>query len=78
MIVPEAVPHLYVIVCVKLFECLAMVNVCAVPNVPLLAVRLLLRGIVVNTFEPVAVTVPLLTPEVYDAEHDNVFVPFAA
>jgi hypothetical protein len=64
VIVPEAEPHLYVIVCVKLLECLVMVNVCAVPNVPFPAVKLLLRGIVVSTFDAVAVTVPLLTPEV--------------
>jgi len=73
--VPEAVPHLYVIVCVKLLECRDIVNVCAVPSVPFEAVKVLFLGIVVSTFDVVAVTVPLLTPDVNDADVDNVFLP---
>jgi hypothetical protein len=60
---------------VKLLDFLVTVRVCAVPNVPLLADSVLFLGIVVNTFDAVAVTVPLLTPEVKEAEQASVFEP---
>jgi hypothetical protein len=60
-IVPDALPHLYVIVWVKLLACLVTVRVCAVPSFPLEAARVLFLGIVVNAFDADAVTVPLLT-----------------
>ena len=61
--------------CVKLLAFRDTVNVCSVPSVPLLTDNVLLRGIVVNTFDALAVIVPLETPDVNDAEHDNVFLP---
>ena len=74
-IVPDVVPHLYVMVCVKLLDFLVTVSVCAVPNVPFDAVSVLFLGMVVNTFDAVAVTVPLLTPLVKDADVDSTFEP---
>ena len=63
-IVPDALPHLYVIVCVKLLDFRVTVKVCAAFNVPLLADRLDFLGIVASTTELDAATVPLLTPDV--------------
>lgn len=40
-IVPDALPHVYVIVCVKLLDCRVTESVCSVPSVPLDALRLL-------------------------------------
>ena len=51
-IVPDAEPQAYVIVCVKLESALVTVNVCAVPNVPLLADNVLDRAIFVRVAEP--------------------------
>ena len=76
-IVPDALPHEYVIVCVKLLSCLDTLSFRTVPKVPFGAESVLFLGIVLNTFDVEAVTVPLLTPVVYDAETANVFVPFA-
>ena len=50
--VPDAEPQTYVIVCVKLESALVTVNVCAVPNVPLLADNVLERAIFVRVAEP--------------------------
>lgn len=50
--VPDAEPHVYVIVCVKLESALVTVKVCAVPNVPLLADNVLDRAIFVSVAEP--------------------------
>ena len=50
--VPDAEPHVYVMVCVKLESALVTVNVCAVPNVPLLADNVLDRAIFVSVAEP--------------------------
>ena len=50
--VPDAEPQIYVIVCVKLESALVTVNVCAVPNVPLLADNVLDRAIFVRVAEP--------------------------
>ena len=60
--VPEALPHLYVIVWVKLESNLLTVNVCAVPSVPLEAVKLLFRAIVGNVPLPEPDFVPMLVP----------------
>ena len=61
-IVPEALPHLYVIVWVKSLECLVTVKVCAVPKVPFDAARLLFLAIVSNVPLPDPVFVPMLVP----------------
>ena len=55
-IVPDAEPHVEVMVCVKLESALVTVNVCAVPNVPLLADNVLDRAIFVRVAEPEVVT----------------------
>lgn len=47
-----AVPHLATMVCVKLVEYCVTVSVCAVPSVPLLAVRVEALGIVVSFTSP--------------------------
>ena len=59
---PCALPHLYVIVCVKLLSALSIVNVCAVPSVPFDAVRLLALGIVSSVPLPDPDFVPSETP----------------
>ena len=61
-IVPEVLPHLYVIVCVKLPDCLETVNVCAVPSVPFDAERLLFLAIVFSVPLPDPDFVPMLVP----------------
>ena len=61
-IVPEALPHLYVIVCVKLESNLLTVNVCIVPSVPLDAVKLLFLAIVGSVPLPDPDFVPMLVP----------------
>lgn len=61
-IVPDALPHLYVIVWVKSLDCLETVNVCAVPKVPFDAARLLFRAIVFSVPLPDPVFVPMLAP----------------
>ena len=58
--VPVALPHLYVMVCVKALACFVTFNVIAVPSVPLDTVRLLFRGIVVRVLDVEAFTVPEL------------------
>lgn len=63
VIVPDALPHLYVIVCVKLLSALLIVSVCAVPSVPFDAVRLEARGIVSSVPLPLPDFVPMLVPE---------------
>jgi hypothetical protein len=68
--------HLALIVCVKLVDCLATVNVWAVPSVPLPTFNVDFRGIVVSVLDAEAVIVPLLTPVTNDAEQLNVFEPF--
>ena len=55
-IVPEVVPHVYVIVCVKVLSWRETVKVCALFNVPLLADKVLFLAMVVNVAEPDAVT----------------------
>ena len=50
------------IVCVKLDACRVTVSVCAVPNVPLLAVKLLFRGMVSSVPLPDPDFVPMLEP----------------
>ena len=77
-IVPDALPQVYVTVCVKLVDSRFTVNVWASPRSPPLADNHDFLGIVVNTFDADAVTVPLDTPDVYDAEHDSVFEPLSA
>ena len=62
--VPDVVPHKYVIVCVKLVDCRVTDRVCAVPSVPLDAVSVLFLGIVVRVLDAEAAIVPLLTPVV--------------
>ena len=62
--IPTALPHLYVMVCVKLLDCFVTVKVCAVPRVPSLADKVDSRGIVVNVFCALADIVPLETPVV--------------
>ena len=74
--VSVALPHLYVMVCVNVSDCRVTVSVCSVPRVPLLALRLLFRGIVVSVFDADAVTsVALCRLQLYQAEHDRFFVP---
>lgn len=46
--VPDAVPHWYVIVWEKLLDCLVTVRVCSTPSVPLPAEIVDTRGIVVS------------------------------
>jgi hypothetical protein len=60
--VPVALPHLYVIVCVKSLDCLVTVKVCAVPSVPFEAVRLLFLAIVGSVPLPEPDFVPKLVP----------------
>lgn len=52
--VVDALPHVAVIVWVKLEDCLVTVKACAVPRVPLPTVRVDLRGMVsrVKVLEP--------------------------
>jgi hypothetical protein len=61
-IVPEALPHLYVIVWVKSLDCFVTVNVCAVPKVPFDAARLLFLAIVFSVPLPDPDFVPILVP----------------
>ena len=61
-IVPDASPHLYVIVCVKLESNRLTVKVCAVPNVPLDAERLLFLAMVSSVPLPDPVFVPMDAP----------------
>ena len=61
-IVPDALPHLYVIVCVKSESCLLTVKVCAVPSVPLLAVSDDFLAMVVSVPLPEPDFVPMLVP----------------
>ena len=49
-IVPLALPQVYVIVCVKLVDCLVTVNVCAVPSVPLPTDKVDFLGMVVSAW----------------------------
>jgi hypothetical protein len=73
---PEAPPQAYFSLCLKLDDFSTIVKVCAVPSVPSDTVRVLIRGMAVKVFEADAVTVPLLTPDVYEAEQESVFAPF--
>ena len=61
-IVPDAVPHLYVTVCVKSELCRLTVNVWAVPSVPFDAEMLLFRAIVGSVPLPDPDFVPILAP----------------
>ena len=72
---PEALPQLYFNWCLNVDAFSEMVKVCAVPSVPLATESVLFRGIVVSVYDADATTVPLLTPDANDAEHDSVFVP---
>ena len=49
--------------CVKLESALLIVSACAVPNVPLLAVKLDARGIVSSVPLPLPDFVPIVEPE---------------
>lgn len=60
--VPDAVPHLYVMVWVKLLSDRVMVRVCAVLRVPLLAVKLDALGMVFSVPVPDPLIVPMLDP----------------
>ena len=60
--VPVALPHLYVIVCVKLESNRLTVKVCAVPSVPLDAVKLLILAMVGSVPLPDPDFVPMLVP----------------
>jgi hypothetical protein len=60
--VPEVLPHLYVMVCVKLSSSLLMVNVWAVPSVPLEADRLLIRAMLGKVPLPEPDFVPICVP----------------
>jgi hypothetical protein len=61
--VVEALPQVAVMVCVKLFDFLVTVNVCAVPSVPFPTDKVDFLGILssVNDFEPVQFTVETYT-----------------
>lgn len=79
-IVPEALPHLYVMVWVRLESCLVTVRVIAVPSVPLLAVNDDFRAMVSNVPVPDPVFVPMLDPlnvmeNCWLNEYENVFLP---
>jgi hypothetical protein len=78
--VPDALPHLYVIVCVKLVSYLLTVSFKAVPSVPLSADKLLFLAIVFSVPLPDPVFVPMLAPlnvieNCWLNEYENVFVP---
>ena len=60
--VPEALPHVYVIVCVKSESCLVTVKVCAVPSVPFEADMLLFLAMVFSVPLPDPDFVPTLAP----------------
>ena len=60
--VPDADPHVYVIVCVKLVLCRVTLMICAVPSVPSATDIVDARGIVVNVPEPEPLMVPMLAP----------------
>jgi hypothetical protein len=80
-IVPVALPHLYVIVCVKLESYLLTVNVCAVFKVPFDAAKLLFLAIVFSVPLPDPDFVPMFVPvnvieNSWLNEYENVFVPF--
>jgi hypothetical protein len=60
--VPVAVPHLYVIVCVKSLDCLVTVSVCAVSSVPFEAERLLFLAMVFSVPLPDPDFVPMFVP----------------
>ena len=61
-IVPVALPHLYVMVCVKSVDSLVTVNVCAVPSVPFPAESVEFRGMVFNVPLPDPDFVPMFVP----------------
>ena len=60
--VPDALPHLYVIVCVKEESNLVTLNVWAVPSVPFEAVRLLFLAMAFSVPLPDPDFVPMLSP----------------
>ena len=62
-IVPDALPHLYVMVCVNAVAFFVTVSVCFVPRVPLLADREDFLGMVFSTPVPLPLLSVMFTPE---------------